>query len=134
MSMNITLNHVTINVTDIKKSCHFYESILGFNKIEVVNMGDHEITYYEIPGGSVRLELIDYFGSNRNITTRADDGGIFRHAAFWTDNLDDLAGKIESAGFEITLPVTDVPNLGVKIILIKDPSGVELEFCERLNG
>ena len=32
----------------------------------------------------------------------------------------------------IVLPTTDIPSLGVCVVLFLDPSGVTLEFCEKL--
>jgi hypothetical protein len=32
----------------------------------------------------------------------------------------------------ITLPATDLPSLGARVLLFLDPNGVVLEFCQRL--
>ena len=59
------IDHVSINVTDIKKSLDFYSRVLGLKQQQTVDCGDFDITYFALPDGS-RLELFDYHGKNRN--------------------------------------------------------------------
>ncbi len=53
------LDHITVNVKDLDRSKAFYGDVLGLKEAGSVQMGDHTLTYYELPQG-VRLELIDY--------------------------------------------------------------------------
>lgn len=55
------LNHITINVADLQKSREFYRIVLGLQESGFVDMGDHTLTYFDLPQ-NVRLELIDYTG------------------------------------------------------------------------
>ena len=58
--MKITgLNHITINVVDLETSVIFYKTVLGLQQSGFINMGDHTLTYFDLPQ-NVRLELIDY--------------------------------------------------------------------------
>ena len=57
--MHIHLDHITINVRDMEASERFYGEVLGLPKMENVDMGDHEIHYFQLDG-PVRLELISY--------------------------------------------------------------------------
>ena len=54
------INHITINMKDIDKSLDFYGRVLGLEKLNEINMGDHYIRYFALPGG-VKLELLEYF-------------------------------------------------------------------------
>jgi hypothetical protein len=33
---------------------------------------------------------------------------------------------------QIILPTCDLPNLGARVLLLLDPNGVTLEFCEKI--
>ena len=58
--MKITgLDHISINVTDLDASKQFYENLFALEQIGFIDMGDHTLTYYQLPHG-IRLELIDF--------------------------------------------------------------------------
>ena len=124
------IEHFSINSNDFEKSKDFYSRILGFKQLESVDCGDFVIHYFGIPGGS-RLELFDYKGKSANISREESDSGL-RHLAFQVDNVASHEKELRSQGVEITLPTCDLPNLGVRVLLFKDPNGVILEFCEKL--
>lgn len=124
------INHVTINVKNIKASKEFYNGILGFEFLEIVDMGDHKLTYFQIPGGA-RLELITY-DENIEITTKSTNGGIYRHVAFEATDIKVIEEKMRHAGIEITLPITKFENLGCYVLIVNDPNGVEVEFMQKL--
>ena len=124
------INHVSINVTDIKKSLDFYGRILGLQQQQTVDCGDFEITYFALPDGS-RLELFDYHGRNR-ATQRAEKEAGLRHIAFQVEDVAAHEELLKAAGVQITLPTCDLPNLGARVLLLLDPNGVTLEFCEKI--
>lgn len=129
--MGITgVNHITINMKDIEKTLWFYTDLLQLEKLNTVNMGDHEITYLTLPG-AVRLELIHYYNQNKNISPLVTDGGILRHIAFYINDIEKLYQLFLQNGIEITLPVTYAEKLNCTIMLVKDPNGIELEFVQR---
>jgi glyoxylase I family protein len=124
------IEHVSINTLDIERSIDFYGRILGFTQRQTVDCGDFNITYFEIPGGE-RLELFDYHGQNPVINHPESASGL-RHLAFAVRDVDAQEQQLRQAGVEITLPATDLPNLGVRVLLALDPNGVTLEFCAAL--
>ena len=124
------IEHVSINVKDRKKSFDFYGRILGFKQLQTVDCGEFDITYFGLPDGS-RLELFDYRGKSPNSAREESEIGL-RHLAF---EVEDVAGhekKLRAEGVKITLPTSDLQNLGVRVLLFLDPNGVTLEFCEKL--
>lgn len=123
------INHVTINVKDIEASKGFYSGVLGFDFLEVVDMGDHKLTYFQIPGGA-RLELITY-DRNDDISTNSTNGGIYRHVAFEATDIKAIEERVLKSGIEITLPLTKFENLGCYVLIIRDPNGVEVEFMQK---
>ena len=61
-----SIDHITINVKNLEASRAFYGELLGLAELSKVDMGDHVLTYYALPGG-VKLELISYM---------SDTGGL----------------------------------------------------------
>jgi glyoxylase I family protein len=124
------IDHVSINVTDIKKSLDFYSRVLGLKQQQTVDCGDFDITYFALPDGS-RLELFDYHGRNRNNPREESEVGL-RHIAFQVRDVAAHEKLLRAEGVEITLSTCDLPNLGARVLLFLDPNGVTLEFCEKL--
>ena len=124
------IDHVSINVTDIKKSLDFYSRVLGLKQQQTVDCGDFDITYFALPDGS-RLELFDYHGKNHNNPHEESEAGL-RHIAFQVEDVAEHEKLLRAEGVEITLSTCDLPNLGARVLLFLDPNGVTLEFCEKL--
>ena len=124
------IDHVSINVIDIHQTLDFYGRILGLKRLETVDCGEFEITYFALPDGS-RLELFDYHGKNQANSREESEVGL-RHIAFQVEDVAEHEKHLRAAGVEITLPTCDLPNLGARVLLFLDPNGVTLEFCEKL--
>ena len=124
------IDHVSINVIDIKKSLDFYSRILGLKQQQTVDCGDFDITYFALPDGS-RLELFDYRGMNHSTLGEESEAGL-RHIAFQVEDVAAHEKLLRAEGVNITLSTCDLPNLGARVLLFLDPNGVTLEFCEKL--
>ncbi len=120
-------DHITINVTDLKKSQEFYGKILGLKELESVDMGDHRLYYYELTEG-LKLELIEYDEDFGELHPHVKTRGIYRHLAFNCEDVDALYEKVTAAGINCLQAPDDVPKLKFRNILVEDPNGVELEF------
>lgn len=79
------IDHVSINVNDIKKPLGFYSRILGLKQQQTVDCCEFDITYFDLPGGS-RLELFDYQGKNSNTPREESEVGL-RHIAFQVEDV-----------------------------------------------
>lgn len=124
------VEHISINTNNFERSDEFYGQILGFKHLELVDCGEFDIHYYAIPGGS-RLELFDYHGKATAVDHPENDTGL-RHLAFEVEDVAEHEKELRSKGVQITLPVTDLPNLHARVLLFMDPNGVTLEFCEKI--
>jgi glyoxylase I family protein len=125
-----SINHVTINTTDINASKDFYGRILGFRQQETVPFDGFSLVYFEIPGGG-RLELFDYGGKNpRNVRDESEAG--LRHLAFTVDDVDAAEAFLRAQGVQVTMAATDLPSLNSRAILFLDPNGVTLELCRKM--
>ena len=51
------IHHITINVKNLTQTHRFYGELLGLTRLEDIDMGDHTLSYYALPGGA-KLELI----------------------------------------------------------------------------
>ena len=128
--MNIRqIDHVTINVTDMEKTREFYGKLLGLRELDCVDKGDHELTFFELPGGA-KLELVVYRYETADNGQTATDRGRARHLAFEVDDVYALEKKLTEAGYPFHVPVSYVDKLGFSGGLTRDPNGFELEFLE----
>jgi catechol 2,3-dioxygenase-like lactoylglutathione lyase family enzyme len=125
------IEHVSINVADMNASTAFYETTLGFERLQTVPENGFAITYFALPGGR-RLELFDYGGANPRPARGETDAGL-RHLAFEVDGVAEAERELRARGVPIVLPTTELPELGVRVLLFQDPNGVTLELCERLD-
>lgn len=129
--MSITgLNHITINVTDLEASRAFYEGVLGLIPSNFVDMGDHRLTYYQLPQ-NVCLELIEYDNPGEIRHYGIFERGIYRHFCLETDDLEAVYQACLAHGIQITQAPGYVEKLQFSNILLIDPNGVELEIIQK---
>ncbi len=124
------IDHVTINVTDMEAAEAFYRDALGLTKLQDVDMGDHELHYFDLGDGQL-LELIWYKDAQPEIHPDVKTKGIFRHLALAVDDLDAVYRRIIAHGGTVTSTPAEVPKLHFRNILVRDPDGVELEIVQR---
>ena len=123
------IDHITINVTDMEKTLYFYGELLGLQQLSTVNMGDHELTFFQLPGGA-KLELVTYEYETADNGQTATDRGRARHLAFEVDDVYALEKKLTEAGYPFHVPAGYVEKLGFTGGLTRDPNGFELEFMQ----
>ena len=124
----LSIDHITINLLKIEESIRFYEDVIGLSKIEDIDMGDHILHLYQLPGA--KLELIEYKGEQKIVQTGNTDIGVYRHFAVQVEDLEAASKEIEAAGYGVNLPLSFIPQLDTSIMLIKDPNGVEIELVQ----
>jgi len=56
----------------------------------------------------------------------------YRHIAIEVDSVDEYHELLNENGTPIVLQPTDLPQLGVRVLLFEDPGGTVLEFCQTL--
>lgn len=129
--MKITgLNHITINVVDLETSVIFYKTVLGLQQSGFINMGDHTLTYFDLPQ-NVRLELIDYMQKDPQKEHRETDIGTYRHFCLETDDLVELEHICKESGVLIRKSPAYVEKLSCSTMLVLDPNGVEIEIIKK---
>ena len=124
------INHITINMKDIEKSLDFYGRVMGLEKLEEVNMGDHYIRYFALPGGA-KLELLEYFYETKAAQYTEVDAGVYRHLALEVDDIHAAAEELKKEGLKILVGPDKAEKLGCYFMLFEDPNGVQLEFTQK---
>lgn len=126
--------HFAINVKDWDKTLWFYGDLLGLPLSDPVDMKmGFSLTYATLPEGGT----IELFRNENDLPDRAqkDEACVgFRHLAFETSELPSMRDRLVGAGTNLVLDITDLPLLGVRVILAEDPNGVVLEFAEKLTS
>ncbi|HNW85607.1 MAG TPA: VOC family protein [Candidatus Limiplasma sp.] len=127
--MILGIDHVTINVTDLAGTLRFYGDVLGLSPLPGVDMGDHELRYFTLPGGA-KLELVTYRYPTEDRGQNATDRGRARHLAFEVEDAYATEKKLTEAGYPFHVPVSYVTKLGFYGGLTRDPNGFEVEFLQ----
>ena len=128
--MKITaVDHFTINCFKVKESFDFYENVLGLSRADMVDMGDHVLHLYQLPG--IKLELIEYKTEQKHVIASNTDIGLYRHMALRVDDIEEAYKRCQQAGYGINLEPTAIEKLnGQTIMLVVDPNGVEIEIIQ----
>ena len=121
--------HVTITVSDLERSIDFYQRVLGFKVLGMLeqNGGDFKIVYLD--AGGATIELFHFKEKGRPLTEAKDlDIGI-KHIGFKVDNVDEAVKKLKETGVRFTLEPFDATG-GVRIAFFKDPDGILIELIQ----
>jgi catechol 2,3-dioxygenase-like lactoylglutathione lyase family enzyme len=116
----IQFNHISLHVSDLEKSHHFYGDILGFKEVPRPNFS-YPGTWFSMGNGTF-LHLIagkDYkaLSSNRG-----------NHFAFAVKDAFEAQEILEGKGVEIVS--NKVRADGIQQLFVKDPDGYYVEFSE----
>ena len=119
--MGFRINHVNINVKDMKKSLEFYEKALGLKPVGKIEPGDgsFEIAYIGDGVGDFRIELT--WLKDKEGPYELGDNEV--HIALTTPDYDAAYKLHEQMG------VICYENKSMGIYFIEDPDGYWLEVC-----
>ena len=139
-------NHTSFTVSDLDRTCGFFVDALGFKVISQtprdpavirditgVEGADIEVAYVQGPGH--RLELIQYLApvERGKIDARPCDTG-FAHLAFDVTDVDAAIAASQVYGFRpinSPTPIDKGPNAGSRVVYLRDPDGVTIEYIEK---
>jgi catechol 2,3-dioxygenase-like lactoylglutathione lyase family enzyme len=143
----LSTNHTSFTVSNLDRTVGFFTDALGFEllsraprdpaaieKITGVKGGDVVIAYIQGPGH--RLELIEYVGpADRGaVYPRPCDVG-FAHVAY---DVDDIEAAVAAAKRHEVIVINEIhtinagPNAGRRVVYLRDPDGITVEFIETL--
>ncbi|MBG04271.1 MAG: bleomycin resistance protein [Rhodospirillaceae bacterium] len=139
-------NHTSFTVSDLDRTCGFFEDALGFEvisraprdpaligQITGVEGADIEVAYVQGPGH--RLELIQYLAPDdrRQVEAKPCDTG-FAHLAFDVTDVDAAIAASQVFGFRPINPPAPIdkgPNAGSRVVYLRDLDGVTIEYIEK---
>lgn len=150
--MVITIDHITVVVSNLNRSEKFYTEILGFSVIgrahlegnwlnESMNMDNviGDVIYLRSKELGTRLELLKFTSPDEIMldeTSLPNAIGI-RHIAFRVEDIDSLVEKLKKSDVEFVGKCIEVPNEletggagNKRMCYFHDPDGVLLELTQ----
>jgi lactoylglutathione lyase len=123
--MKTSVDQYCINVTDLAKSVHFYEEVLGLSITHEVETPDFKEVILAGETGN-RIQLAWH---------RAHEGPIDHGNAFWklylqTDDCKELYKRCIDAGAESVMEPEQLEHWPVIASFVKDPDGYLVEILE----
>lgn len=142
----LATNHTSFTVSSLDRTIAFFTEALGFEllnraprdpkAVEVISGvpgADIEVAFVQGPGH--RIELIQYHGpaERGQVECRPCDTG-FAHVAYDVDNVEAAVDASKPHQVLPLGPITVIdkgPNAGGKVVYLRDPDGVTIEFIQK---
>jgi lactoylglutathione lyase len=125
--MKTSLDQYCINVTDLERSVHFYETVLGFevtHRIEVPDVGVSEVVLAGANGH--RIQLARHHDQQGPI----DHGNALWKLYLDTDDCEGLYRRCIDAGIESVSEPQRLDRWPVTAAFVKDPDGYLVEILQ----
>jgi len=118
------IDHINLNVKDLKKTIVFYQRLFGF---EIKEEGVREGAPYAIIGSNKRAFLALYESQEFNLD------GFVNHFGFHIENFEEIMPTLIEQKVEYLYggPYAYEKSRSVYII---DPNGIEIELSEKFGG
>lgn len=115
--------HAMIRVSDIEKSLHFYQDLLGLKltRHKDYENGKFSLYYLATEEGEPEIELTHNWGDHEYTS-----GNAFGHLAFSVENIYETCQKLEDGGVTILRPPRDG-----RMAFVKDPNGISIELLQQ---
>jgi len=121
-----SLLHVRYRVSDLEKTIHFYEKVIGLQMSRrSKSPRGSELVFFKDPGSEVEIEICKFDESGP-----VQVGPDLTHLAFRVDDIEAFAKHAESHGY----PLSDGPtptSSGSVIAFIDAPEGYEVELIQK---
>lgn len=116
------LLHVSVLISDLERSLHFYQDILGLDVDPQRPDLGFPGAWLNLSGGQIHLLQLE---NPDPVTDRPAHGGRDRHFAVSVDNLSDIKIKLNSHGVRYT-----ESKSGRLALFVRDPDGNAVELIE----
>jgi lactoylglutathione lyase len=123
-----TIDHASINVSDLSRSIDFYCNKLGFRVSRTIDTPELNIVFVQL--GASSLELIAR--KDRPVATRTaprTDGVGLAHVALRVSDIDEVFSQLKEKGVEFSSPPHNATG-EPRIAFFSDPDGVTLELIQ----
>lgn len=122
MELFVRIDHVTLQVHDLRRSIEFYTQKLGFNVNEKVKQVKD---YVSLTSGNAIIEL---YGGGTVGPERQEKGVGMVHIALKTASFDETYETLVKRGVEFHIKPFRQSMSGRKIAFFKDPDGTALHL------
>lgn len=110
-----TINHVTVNITDVARAKAFYHGVLGLEEVERPKSFDFPGMWFR--AGTVLIHLVGR--KERDPETTA-------HFCLWVEDVRGAAKELEAKGYDVSWDKRKIE--GVDRFFTRDPDGNRVEF------
>lgn len=122
------IDHININVKNLKETVQFYKKFFDFDVLEE-GKSNFSGGAYAIIGKTKKALLAIYESSDQSIFKK----GFVNHFGFHIENFDEALHRLKDQGVELLYGgVNQYPNS--RSIYIADPNGIEIELSEKFGG
>jgi catechol 2,3-dioxygenase-like lactoylglutathione lyase family enzyme len=143
----VVADHTGITVSNLERSLAFWRDVLGFELShtahqkgelaqEITGVRDAEIklAVLKAPGGH-KIELLEYLApaDRKRVSHRPCDVGSV-HVALLVEDLDTVLAQIAASGWKAAgkpQTLTAGPNAGKRVVYVRDPEGMTIEFMQQ---
>jgi catechol 2,3-dioxygenase-like lactoylglutathione lyase family enzyme len=142
-----SVDHTGFTVSSLDDSLKFWVGVLGFRHLYTWTFepGAFIEQLVGVPGAGMRLAMVEGPGHMIELLeyTSPDDRKIYKprssdvgsvHLAFYVENLDALLARLASVGWLTVGEVQTVESgerQGLRLIYVRGPDGITLEFLQR---
>lgn len=123
--MKVSVDQYCINVSDLDKSVHFYETVLGLEITHRVETPDFQEVILGGESGN-RIQL----ACHRNQEGPIEHGNGFWKLYLQTDDCKGLYARCMDAGMESVMEPEQLEHWPVIAAFVKDPDGYLVELLE----
>lgn len=129
---------VAISVADLQKETDWYVQKLGFKVEKDVNVGNGRVFFRWLTRGTERIELV-HSPSAKPGTPRPTPPGHaailgISHITLETTNLEAMRAALAAREVKPVLDITEVKDLGIRVMYFTDPEGNAVEIVQRVKG
>ncbi len=126
---------VGVVVADMEQSLGFYRDLMGLPVVAEVNtslIGKGRMVQLRHGASLIKLVEMEEAPAGRSETGIATTFG-YRYITLLVTDIEAVVAKIEQGEVPITLPVTELGN-GAVIVMVEDPDGNIVEFVQEARG
>ena len=121
--------HTMLRVTDLQRSIHFYQDVLGMRLLRTSENAEYKYTLvflgYDDEDKSSVIELTYNWG-----VERYELGTAYGHIAIGVDDIYSTCEAVRAAGGKVTREPGPVKGGVTVIAFVEDPDGYKIEFIE----
>jgi len=143
----VAADHTGITVSNLERSVQFWQNVLGFEfshaahqkgelaqEITGVEGAEIRLAVLKTPGGH-KIELLEYLApaDRKRVSLRPCDVGSV-HVALLVEDLDAVLAQIAASGWKAAgqpQTLTVGPNAGKRVVYVRDPDGITIEFMQQ---